>query len=100
MKSLYELTGDIKDFNTVLVNRAELQAMSEAAGRYQWLKKQKALELTSAGGGSLWIRPDGSKFFASHRLAAGNTQFSPQETLDATIDCARAVQAARNKENV
>lgn len=27
MKSLYEITGDIKDFNTILVNRSDYVAM-------------------------------------------------------------------------
>ena len=30
MKSLYEITGDIKDFNTVLVNRGKLDAITKS----------------------------------------------------------------------
>ena len=56
------------------------------AARYRWLKEQKQLSLRSCG--ERWTREDGSKFVSSHRLAAGDTLFGPQETLDAAIDAA------------
>lgn len=66
---------------------------SQDAARYRWLRQQPALELVSDG--SRWTRPDGTPFFASHRLAAGDTQFSAQPTLDETIDAAMITQQSR-----
>lgn len=35
--SLYEITGDIKDINSVLVNRAELSKLQKDSDRLNWL---------------------------------------------------------------
>lgn len=69
--------------------------LKEKAARYDWLKAQTGLELRTDG--STWKRLDGTPFRASHFLASGGTQFSPQDSLDATIDCARTVQNARGR---
>lgn len=73
--------------------KARVYALKEKAAMYDWLVAQRNLLLESATG--FWTRPDGSRFSPSHRLCAGETQFAPQETLEATINCARAVQNAR-----
>lgn len=73
--------------------KRRIYELKAKAARFDWLESQSNLELRSCG--SAWKRPDGKTFIASHYLAAGNTQFAPQETLAATIDCARAVQEAR-----
>lgn len=60
------------------------------AQRYNWLKSRKGLVLESDGN-SVWERPDGTRFVASHYLAEGDRQHAPAETLDETIDAAMKV---------
>lgn len=36
--SLYDITGDIKDINTLLVPKQLLEAAEKDAARYQWLR--------------------------------------------------------------
>ena len=38
LRSLYEITGDIKDINTVLVQRDRLEKAEKDAERYRWLR--------------------------------------------------------------
>lgn len=68
---------------------------AEDAKRYRWLKAQRGLELQSLGQSSQWIRPDGTKFYSSHMLLAGNTAYGAYETLDETIDAAIYDQESR-----
>jgi hypothetical protein len=67
--------------------------MEKDAARYRWLKMQKNLSLRSEG--SQWTRQDGTKFISTHLLCAGDTQFSPAESLDENIDVARFLDGIR-----
>lgn len=81
----------MQDLYVLMITSAPAQPSDDVvkdAARYRWLKEQKQLSLRSCGG--RWAREDGSKFVSSHRLAAGDTLFGPQETLDAAIDAAMA----------
>ena len=70
--------------------RAEVDGLRADALRYRWLREQKGLTLTTDGG--TWTRPDGTTFVASHRLAAGGTQYAAADSLDAAIDAAIAAR--------
>ena len=70
--------------------RAEVDGLLADAMRYRWLREQKGLTLTNDGG--TWTRPDGTTFVASHRLAAGGTQYAAADSLDAAIDAAIAAR--------
>lgn len=72
--------GEIYNF------RALRAALTRDGARYRWLKAQKSIDLQSNGGE--WTRKDGTRFFASHRLCAGDRAYAVAETLDATIDAA------------
>jgi hypothetical protein len=62
--------------------------------RYRWIKAQRGLEISSYGQSAQWVRPDGSKFYASHRLVANGTDYGAHETLDAAIDAAMSAAPA------
>lgn len=36
--SLYDITGDIKDINTILVQKQALDAIEKDAARYRWIR--------------------------------------------------------------
>jgi FtsZ-binding cell division protein ZapB len=73
-------------FDSALLAAQERDAAMADAWRYRWIKDQPGLELRAEH--STWIRPDGSKFTATHALSARSTKFTPQESLDAAIDAA------------
>ena len=60
------------------------------AERYRFLRDLNGIELRTVCQG--WIRPDGSRFNASHYFAGNDTAFTAYETLDETIDAAMKVK--------
>jgi len=66
---------------------AQIEALQADAERMQWLRSAKNLDLRWMP--SEWRRPDGSMFVAPYLLRAGDTQYAPEESLDAAIDAAR-----------
>lgn len=64
-----------------------LRELIADAERMQWLRSAKNLDLRWMP--SEWRRPDGSMFVAPYLLRAGDTQYAPEESLDAAIDAAR-----------
>lgn len=69
--------------------RTAIEELAADARRYQWIKAQKALSLTTDG--SIWTR-DGIQFQASHYMATNGTQWGAYETLDQLIDAAMKEQ--------
>ena len=69
--------------------RTAIEELAADAARYQWIKAQKALSLTTDG--SIWTR-DGIQFQASHYMATNGTQWGAYETLDQLIDAAMEKQ--------
>lgn len=59
------------------------------AERYQWIKNQKNLMLSSEG--VKWFRENGDVYYPSHRLAVNGTGFHGIENLDDLIDQAMEV---------
>ena len=59
------------------------------AQRYQWIKKQKSLVLSTEG--VKWFHEDGTEYYPSHRLAVNGTGFHGIECLDNLIDQAMEV---------
>lgn len=57
--------------------------------RYEWLKKQKNLVLSTEG--VKWFYEDGSTYYPSHRLDVNGTGFHGVEHLDDLIDMAMKV---------
>jgi hypothetical protein len=57
--------------------------------RYQWIKRQKNLVLSTEG--VKWIRETGEEYYPSHRLAVNDTGFSGIEHLDDLIDQAMEI---------
>jgi hypothetical protein len=54
------------------------------AQRYQWIKKQKNLVLSTEG--VKWFRENGEEYYPSHRLDVNGTGFHGVEHLDDLID--------------
>lgn len=77
-------SGDVLDLLDML------DAAQKDAARYQWLKSQKSLELSSSS--MEWTRNDGSKYISTHYLASGGRKHAELESLDETID--EAMKAA------
>lgn len=48
-KNLYEVTGDIKDINTMLVPRESLEAVEKDAARYRWLRDTQDHDCRESG---------------------------------------------------
>lgn len=67
----------------------QLKRIAEDAARYRWIRSRKGLVLQSDCG--IWTRPDGTQFSASHYLAEGGTQHTPEESLDETINAAMRI---------
>jgi hypothetical protein len=59
------------------------------ADRYQWIKRQKNLVLSTEG--VKWIRETGEEYHPSHRLAVNGTGFHGIEQLDDLIDQAMEI---------
>lgn len=64
--------------------RAGRKDVEADAARYRWIKSRTGLTLRTDG--SIWQRPDGSTFIATHYIAADGTQHAPADSLNATID--------------
>lgn len=64
------------------------EADREDAELYRWIEEQRSLIIESVTP-SEWTRADGSKFTPTHRVCAGQTQFSACRTLRETINLAR-----------
>lgn len=75
--------------------KERVYVLLDKAARYDWIEAQKGLELRTLEVNVPWFRENGQRFSPTHMVCAGGTQFAPQDSLDATIDCARAVQNAR-----
>lgn len=64
LRSLYEITGDIKDINTVLVQRDRLEKAEKDAARLDYLQQGVSVELLYDGPnpdfriGGRWLATD------------------------------------------
>ena len=72
---------------------AEIEVLTVASIRYQFLKNAKALTLKSDG--ATWKRNNLS-FISTHSMSAYGTSYGAYETLDELVDSAIATQKEMN----
>ena len=87
LRSLYEITGDIKDINTVLVQRDRLEKAEQDAERYRWLRD------TGTQGFSNGVPQRGVTIAMDGSVKLHFVYWMTQQQLDKSID--EAMEASK-----